>query len=616
MAMSSCRETRVGEMRPSQLLWAYGPGAVVDLPNFSVVVKGLDFWNPGNCTPLKEPRLLQAVKGRLGWQVERLLAPPTIEDDGGPATGEEAGIGVPVGTFPQWLRCPFCGLLAPVDTGLFSFKTNPYRLDRIQWVHEGCPKAKKPVAIASRFVVACDQGHLDDFPWRHYVHRGSSDCKEPLKFYEVGASLENANLFVECGCGKKRSMVDAFGPSAKEALPECRGRHPHLGAFGKCDAPIRTLLLGASNGWFPETISVLAVPTEGTRLEQLVEENWDDLKGIPGLDTLKWYRSTSGMVAFVDFSDEAIWAAIEARRVEIVPEAEDEYDLKRPEWNAFMNGENHGEHLRDFRLSVGTVPSGYADVIDRVVLVERLREVNALTGFTRISPPEEMTDESGKQFRAPISSDKPTFVPASEVRGEGLFIAFKTERLEEWGQEAVVRAREDRLFAAHREWRSSRHLEPVDTGFPGAVYAFLHSFAHALMREIALECGYNAASVRERVYASRLGEPVTMAGVLVYTAAPDSEGTLGGLVALGEPAELKRLITQALRSAELCSSDPLCSEHDPVRDKSLHGASCHACLFAPETSCERGNRYLDRALLVPTWAQSNVALFAAAGSDS
>lgn len=610
-------DVRVGEMRPSQLMWAYGPGAVADLPNFSVVTAGLDYWDPSRCTPLKEPRLLAAVRTRLGWQVERLLAPPTIDDESTTAFSEESAVGVPVTTFPRWLRCPMCGLLAEVETGLFTFKKSPFRLDRIKWVHEGCPKAKKraPTAIPSRFIVACDRAHLDDFPWRYYVHRGHSDCMEPLKFYEVGASLENANLFVECGCGKKRPMVDAFGPQAEEALPSCRGRHPHLGSYSKCDEPIRTLLLGASNGWFPETISVLAVPTEGTRLEQLVDEAWDDLKDIPGFESLVWYRKTSGMTSFIDFSDDAIWAAIESKRArEDEPISDDDHDLKVPEWEAFMRGENHGDHLKDFRLSLGKVPTKYGDIIDRVVLVERIREVNALTGFTRISPPEEVVDESGKQYRAPISTGPPTFVPASEVRGEGLFVAFKQDVLARWAQEPAVREREDMLLKAHREWRSARHLEPVDKGFPGAVYAVLHSFAHALMREIVLECGYNSASVRERIYAPRFGEAVNMAGVLVYTAAPDSEGTLGGLVALGEPSELERLITQALTSAELCSSDPLCSEHDPVPDKSLHGASCHACLFAPETSCERGNRYLDRALLVPTWAEAGTALFPGSGA--
>jgi hypothetical protein len=129
-------------------------------------------------------------------------------------------------------------------------------------------------------------------------------------------------------------------------------------------------------------------------------------------------------------------------------------------------------------------------------------------------------------------------------------------------------------------------------------YVLLHTFAHVLIREFALECGYSASGIAERIYA-RSGER-PMAGILMYTAAPDSEGTLGGLVSLGRQERLGVLVEQALDAARLCSSDPLCAQHDPRVHGRLYGAACHACLFAAETSCERGNHYLDRALLVDT----------------
>ena len=129
------------------------------------------------------------------------------------------------------------------------------------------------------------------------------------------------------------------------------------------------------------------------------------------------------------------------------------------------------------------------------------------------------------------------------------------------------------------------------------------------MRELALECGYSATSIRERIYASLPGAGVDMAGVLIYTAAPDSEGTLGGLVRLGEPKMLGRLIAQALEHADLCAADPLCAEHDPIPDRSLHAAACHACTFAPETGCEQGNRFLDRAAVIPTMTTAAAAFF-------
>jgi hypothetical protein len=133
------------------------------------------------------------------------------------------------------------------------------------------------------------------------------------------------------------------------------------------------------------------------------------------------------------------------------------------------------------------------------------------------------------------------------------------------------------------------------------------------MRQFALECGYSHASIRERIYAlPPEAEGGPMAGVLLYTAAPDSEGTLGGLVALGQPDELERHLDGALAAAGLCASDPLCAEHEPDPDgMTLHAAACHACLFAPETSCERGNRYLDRAVLAELVSGVSIAFFPA-----
>ena len=87
---------------------------------------------------------------------------------------------------------------------------------------------------------------------------------------------------------------------------------------------------------------------------------------------------------------------------------------------------------------------------------------------------------------------------------------------------------------------------------------------------------------------------------MIYTAVPDAEGTLGGLVSLAEPDPLLRLTRRALLDARHCSSDPLCAERLPHRPADfLHGAACHVCLFVSETTCERGNRFLDRRFVVP-----------------
>ena len=194
------------------------------------------------------------------------------------------------------------------------------------------------------------------------------------------------------------------------------------------------------------------------------------------------------------------------------------------------------------------------------------------------------------------------------MRGEGVFVQLSEVAVANWV--ATQGERERDLREAHRRWYQQRGVDPVPA-FEGMRLVLIHSLAHALMRQLSLECGYSAASIRERLYARDGNEPGgPMAGFLLYTAAPDSEGTLGGLVALGHPEQLERHLDAALEDMRLCASDPFCAEHHPVRDGvSLHGAACHACLFAPETSCEKGNRYLDRGVLVNTVAGSSGALF-------
>lgn len=247
-----------------------------------------------------------------------------------------------------------------------------------------------------------------------------------------------------------------------------------------------------------------------------------------------------------------------------------------------------------------------------------MREVRALVGFTRVGSPGDFNDvtELPAERQVSVSRRPPRWVPASEVRGEGIFLRFDEAAISSWCDSDAARERELEFLAAHRRWRRMRNIEPADAGFPGIRYVLLHSFAHAFVRQLALGSGYTAASIRERIYSSDVGaEAGPVAGVLLYTAAPDSEGTLGGLVSLGESKTLGRHLDAALEQVRLCAADPLCAEHAP-QEAVLHGAACHACLFAPETSCERGNKYLDRTALVATFGHGAGAFFGQNGVGS
>lgn len=607
----------VGEVRPSQLLWSYGPGALIDLPNMSVVTLGLERWDTNRCHPILEARLLASVKKVLGGQVEGLYAPPFVDRDHIDPHSAEAFIGVPVRPFPRWLRCVKCGLLSTFDSGLFEIKGDKYRPERSRFVHRGCTgsskagRAKDADAVPARFLMACRGGHLDDFPWHWYVHRGPISCRGTLRFYEDGASLQTENLWVKCdSCGASRNMAQAFGKSGQENLPGCRGRHPHLDHFDEaCTEDARTILLGATNGWFPLSLSVLAIPQSGSPVSQLVADGWtyfeDAESEVEVAVVVKTLKKSALLPGIEAFTAAEVWYAVEAHRAGSTDVVQS--DLKGPEWDVLTSSNPPTDYPHFLSSRVGS-PVGFESLVERVLLLERLREVNALLGFTRVESPEEGVGAE-EVPKAPLSRSSPTWAVATEVHGEGVFLQFDRRALTVWAKRPAVESLDARLRAGHEGWRRKRKLDP-SVGYPGIRYVMLHTLAHLLIRELALECGYNASSIRERIYGD-VEDERDQAGILIYTAAADSDGTLGGLVELGRPESLGRLLSQALDRARVCSSDPLCAEHDPRRDQSLHGSACHACSFVSETSCERGNRHLERALVVPTFEVADAAFFGA-----
>ena len=613
---------RVGEVRPSQLMFTYGVGALVDLPKISVIVTGIEDWpaNPEYAQPINESRLLQAVQYHL-HSVEKLLAPPIVPDTGAQPDPSDPAyyIGVPVATFPRWMVCPRCRILAPLSSGLFQLEENPYRMDETCYRHASCNEARNPEVIPARFLSACEKGHLDDFPWVDFAHRGEP-CKTPmLRLVEHGPSGEARDLEVNCVSCKapSRRLSEAFGVENREKMPECRGRRPHLRDYDSepCGLKMRTIILGASNTWFPVSLSTIGIPVSADIIMQLIEENWGVYKAVSSPAIIAFMRTIGQLGRLSQYTDERIFEAIQQyqRNQATGDTRQSKPDLKSPEWKIFTE-HNPALNSDEFCLRAVPVPPQFSGLIKQVVLVERLREVTALVGFTRIDSGGEMTDELDiPTENAPLSRIPPTWVPASEVRGEGIFIQFDENRIAAWANRPAVRAAGDEFFASHVQWRENRGIEPPEEGFPGIRYVLLHSFSHALMRQLSLECGYSAASIRERIYAQPASESrESMAGILIYTSAPDSEGTLGGLVNMGETESLGMHIAQALESAHLCANDPLCAEHTPgAQGHTIHAAACHACLFSPETSCERGNRYLDRSVLSPTVEKDGCSFFEA-----
>ena len=256
---------------------------------------------------------------------------------------------------------------------------------------------------------------------------------------------------------------------------------------------------------------------------------------------------------------------------------------------------------------VGT-PTGFEPYIARVLLLERLREVNALLGFTRVEAPDEGDGDRTSAPRADRALR--SRLGSSQRRSMARASSFSSTRsaLVEWEALPAVKSLEARLRGGHRGWRidatsrPGRRLSRHSLRHASHARASAHSRAGAGVRIQRRE--HSRAHLRRRPTEASLRRASSS------TRPPPTRTERSGASSiLASRRTLVRLLQAALDRAKICASDPLCAEHDPTKDQSLHGAACHACSFVAETSCERGNRYLDRALVVPTLEVADAAFF-------
>lgn len=581
-----------GEIRRSQLIRTYGPGAMVDLPTHSVVVSGLDSWFPASEMPvIVEERLSLKVAAALDLtKPVPLKGPPVVADD-----EKSAPSGVPAFQFPEWFVVQVRAKKRPL-VHLESLTKGKYEVD-----------GRKVPAIPVRFVQACVLGHLADIDWRGFIHMYRGECARPIWMEERGSSGDLADVVVGCECGAERSMAQATRRGA-ENLGMCLGKRPWLGKHGgeKCGGeggklqPSRLLVRSASDAWFSQVLSVISLPDRGMVVRDAVAKVWENFLSQVDepSDLAKERKRPAVKEALEGLSEEEVWAEIQRRKA---GGAAPMQKIKELELATLLSvKEKLGEEFHggaDFlarRLLVNR-DAGPLRAIDRVVLVDRLREVSALVGFTRFeAQTADIDGELSLDVRsAPLAADV-KWVPAVENRGEGVFLALDPHRVAAWLERAAVRERGRQLAAGFESWKKV-HKKP-NAEFPGLPYLLLHSLSHLLLTAISLDCGYATSSIRERIY---VGEDAF--GILLYTSSPDAEGTLGGLIDVGR--NLDRHLRRALEMGRLCSNDPVCAMHRPdsgQEERFLSGAACHGCLLVSEPSCENRNDFLDRALVVPT----------------
>ena len=590
-----------GRLRQSQVISTFGPGAMVDLPNHSVLIGGLDHWSSAGQVEVHEPRLVAKLQQALDIPALSLRTPPI---DGSELNAPPTGI--TVWRFPEWFISDVVESSTTVRKRLLVHRR---ALDGPRHLIDA--DRKKRYVVPIRFVRACRRGHIGDIDWFRFVHGAEDDCRRQLWVDERGTSGDLSEVVIRCECGKERAMTDAATLAAR-ALGMCNGERPWLGGYARenCGEPNRLLVRTASNAYFPQVLSVISLPDRDDEVVQAVERAWDQLQHMERIDDLEQLRKLLPPVqaALSGLASEIVMEEIRSRRGGGGARADK--PVKRAELEVLLASKDEiGADTPDGTFYARSLPKerwagSLTAAVDRVVLVHRLREVSAQVSFTRfeaITPDAEGDLELGVK---PASlAREVSWLPAVENRGEGFFIAFKPQTVEAWMHRTDVIARGKLLMSGFDRWaadhKQSKRL------FPGLPYLMLHSLSHLLLTTVALECGYPASSIRERVYASPAGY-----GILIYTGSSDAEGTLGGLVETGR--RIAEHLDMALDAGRLCSNDPVCSEHssdDPLAGRYLLGAACHGCLLIAETSCEQHNDFLDRALVVPTLSDAAAAFF-------
>lgn len=606
------RNNDLGKLRRSQVVTVFGPGAVVDFraagpggAPISVVAAGLEEWDQDgsgvrsgqNC--VFEPRL-QRLLSKDGPRIEGFRLPPVLPDAFrgiGEAGSRLVGV-----RFPSWLQCPRCFLLKEQDDWERRAAGDPMLL---------CPQCStagdRCAAVPVRFITACENGHLDDFPWHRWVSHKDGCIRGRLKL-EGGQRAGLSGLVLSClSCGARRPMAGCFGKDALRGS-QCRGRRPWLASAPEsCSQELRVLQRGASNLYFPILVSSLDIPPWSDRIQKQLGMYWEDLRNEPQEHRLQFIR-VNRLANKLGLIETDLLQKVN-QRIAIL-EASTEHDLRKEEHQRFFDGAQQSiSEDSEFEIRQELILPELRPWINRLIRVTRLRAVTALRAFTRIKPP--AGDDDQGVGVAKISIAPLNWLPAIEVRGEGIFISLNLNRVKDWerSNRTALDVRVASVAEAfRRDWDARRRDGKPPTKQITARFLLVHSLAHALMRQLALSCGYSSSALRERLYVGT-DETVPMAALLIYTATTDSDGTLGGLMQQGHSQRFLDVMSSALQSMEFCSSDPLCILGVQSRSEPMNGAACHACLLAPETSCEEFNRLLDRALLIGTEHEHAMGFF-------
>lgn len=586
-------------VRAAQAVLQYGVGAMVDFPDQTLMTAAPEFWE--NTVTINDDRFASALN------VKTFKMPTKIAYT----------------RFPEWYFCPKCRKFQPLKDWINEHrrKSNVKELEHnADMVNNLQCKTCRQDLVVSRIITACENGHISDFPWINWVHRmaGKQVCNHPdLRFKTSVSGTEGLEgLVIECvTCKATTTLAKAFDPTIFEKLDQesnnkdfgCKGYHPFNNTHESCGCYPRTLQRGGSSVYFPLIVSSLVIPPlKDTLLSQLkLDETFLRVTTEYGPEDLE--QALTFVEGKVKNASEEIANRIGGSKEDIQKitleyiQGQDNdsievgsVDYKYQEYQALKGEiENSNNAFGDFvRVSRDTTEY-QIPFIKNISLINKVRVINALIGFSRINP---IQSEKDKGF---VSIKKPDtlWYPGYEVRGEGIFIEFDEEAISKWlNQSTEIQERIDVIDQNYSmSYIGERHPRNIT-----AKFVLLHTISHLLISQLSFECGYSVASLSERLYCSD-NDGQSMAGIFIYTSSGDSEGTLGGLVRQGESDTFPTIFRKAIANAKICSNDPVCIMSRGQGRDSLNLAACHSCALLPETSCEERNAFLDRALIVGTF---------------
>ena len=580
-------------LRQNQLFGPWGVGAILPCPDgSSIMIAGLDAFHPDEMLPVKDKRLAHYIG------VQKLLAPPL-----GDTT-------VPAVRFPHWLYCPSCGSMRYCS----NTQQQPPYCDN--------PECKpKPRLIPDRFIVVCPNGHIDDLPIIEWVHHGKvpNPSEHHMVRYTAGGDASLGDIWYRCKeCGVKRSLWGITHPGALEDCGyHCHGSSPWLDKKeSECAAPPNSAMVvqrGGTNVWYSDVVSSIYIPDSISKdLSDFVEDHIAELSeasatGSSTLDLIVGVLSKSS-----NYSAEQIKAAFSDAQSLGSDAVASEGDYREAEFatlkHAAQSSQEPGAFVGQLKPVISYSSSRIKRIVESVTLVSTLKETKALVGFTRLNP-DENDEKTFKERRLALSNARLNWTLGIQQTGEGIFLALSKTALDEWAERPEANERIHAMQANFDRANLDRNRE-LRTLNPH--YLLIHTLSHLLMLGLAKECGYTAASIKERIYCDKFVSKddthENMLGLLIYTASDDSEGSLGGLVRAGSPGRFDRIFDRAIEDASWCSCDPVCIESPGQGQSSCNLAACYSCALVPETSCECGNKFLDRACVVGTMNDKSVGI--------